>query len=221
MSLTSTKCLQKGFNTQHCLLLMIEKWCKSLYVGGHTTAVLTDLSKIFHCMIHELPTVFRRLKFSSFLILLTKTQTNMSYSKFEEIISGTPQRSILGPLAFNICICEFISETENLGIACYLTIILILLVLLNLMKFDQNNCFKLNFEKCHLLTNSMLEVDAKVFIKLIKIKTGTKLWLSAKLWLSCLHVFIMSRMCFRVSPHSIVVWMSRNSLLEAGAKSKV
>ena len=30
----------------------------------------------------------------------------------------------------------------------------------------------------------------------------------------------MSRTCFRVNPHSIVAWMSRNSLLEAGAKSE-
>ena len=28
----------------------------------------------------------------------------------------------------------------------------------------------------------------------------------------------MSRTCFRVSPHSIVAWMSRNSMLEEGAK---
>ena len=31
----------------------------------------------------------------------------------------------------------------------------------------------------------------------------------------------MSRTRFRVNPHSIVAWMSRNSLLEAGAKSEV
>ena len=36
-----------------------------------------------------------------------------------------------------------------------------------------------------------------------------------------LYVLIMSRMRFRVNPHSIVAWMLRNSLLEAGAKSEV
>ena len=30
----------------------------------------------------------------------------------------------------------------------------------------------------------------------------------------------MSHTCFRVNPHSIVAWMSRNSLLKAGAKSE-
>ena len=35
-----------------------------------------------------------------------------------------------------------------------------------------------------------------------------------------LYVFIMSRTSFRVNPHSTVVWMSRNSLLKAGAISE-
>ena len=36
-----------------------------------------------------------------------------------------------------------------------------------------------------------------------------------------LYVLIMSRTRFRVNPYSIVAWISRNSLLEAGAISKV
>ena len=36
-----------------------------------------------------------------------------------------------------------------------------------------------------------------------------------------LYVLIISCMHFRVNPHSIVAWMSRNSLLETGAKSEV
>ena len=35
------------------------------------------------------------------------------------------------------------------------------------------------------------------------------------------YVLVKSCMRFRVNPHSIVAWMSRNSLLEAGAKSEV
>ena len=44
---------------------------------------------------------------------------------------------------------------------------------------------------------------------------------SSKLHLHWLYVFVMSRTCFGVNPHSIVAWMSRNSLLEVGAKSEV
>ena len=36
-----------------------------------------------------------------------------------------------------------------------------------------------------------------------------------------LYVLVMSRTRIRVNPHSIVAWTSRNSLLEAGAKSEV
>ena len=36
----------------------------------------------------------------------------------------------------------------------------------------------------------------------------------------CLYVFIMSCTRFRVNLHSIVAWMSRNSLLKTGAISK-
>ena len=36
-----------------------------------------------------------------------------------------------------------------------------------------------------------------------------------------LYVLIMSHTHFRVNPHSIVAWMSRNSLLKTGAKSEV
>ena len=39
--------------------------------------------------------------------------------------------------------------------------------------------------------------------------------------LSTMTVFIMSRTHFRMNPHSIFAWMSRNSLLKAGAKSEV
>ena len=36
-----------------------------------------------------------------------------------------------------------------------------------------------------------------------------------------LYVLVMSSTRFRVNPHSVVAWMSRKSLLEAGAKSEV
>ena len=45
---------RKGFNGQHCLLTIVEKWCKTLDEGGETGAVLTDLSKAFDCIDHNL-----------------------------------------------------------------------------------------------------------------------------------------------------------------------
>ena len=45
---------RKGFSAQHCLIAMIEKWRQSLDFGGQAAAVLTDLSKAFDCIDHEL-----------------------------------------------------------------------------------------------------------------------------------------------------------------------
>ena len=45
---------RKFFNAQHFLLVMIEKWRKTLDKGGKTRAVLTDLSKAFDCIDHNL-----------------------------------------------------------------------------------------------------------------------------------------------------------------------
>ena len=44
----------KGISTQHSLIAMIEKWRKTLDKGGACGALLTDLSKAFDCMKHNL-----------------------------------------------------------------------------------------------------------------------------------------------------------------------
>ena len=42
------------FNTQHCTLSKFKKWQKSLYGGCLAGAPLTDLSKVFDNINHEL-----------------------------------------------------------------------------------------------------------------------------------------------------------------------
>ena len=44
---------RKGFNAQHSLITMIEKWRRSAHGGGQTHVLLTDLSKAFDCIGHE------------------------------------------------------------------------------------------------------------------------------------------------------------------------
>ena len=44
----------RGYNAQHCLITLIEKWKKSVDNGGAFGALLTDLSKAFDCLPHEL-----------------------------------------------------------------------------------------------------------------------------------------------------------------------
>ena len=45
---------RKGFSTQHCLLLMIDKWKKAVDNNNVFGAILTDLSKAFDCIYHDL-----------------------------------------------------------------------------------------------------------------------------------------------------------------------
>ena len=44
----------KKYSTQHALIAMIEKAKKILDMGGTFGAVLTDFSKAFDCMTHDL-----------------------------------------------------------------------------------------------------------------------------------------------------------------------
>ena len=44
----------RGYNAQPCLISLIEKWKKSVDNGSAFGALLTDLSKAFDCLPHEL-----------------------------------------------------------------------------------------------------------------------------------------------------------------------
>ena len=45
---------RKGFSTQHCLVVRLERWKKALDKNKLAGAFLTDLSKAFDCINHEL-----------------------------------------------------------------------------------------------------------------------------------------------------------------------
>ena len=45
---------RQGYNTQHCLIVMVEKWKEALDKGGLGGALLTDLSKAFVNIKHDL-----------------------------------------------------------------------------------------------------------------------------------------------------------------------
>ena len=120
---------RKGFNAQHCLITMIEKWRRSVDGGGEAGAFLTDLSKAFDCIDHKLLIVkvyaYSFDKNSLFFInsylkgRKQKIKINFSYSAFAEIRFGVPQDSILGPLLFNIYICDLFLENSYIDIANY------------------------------------------------------------------------------------------------------
>ena len=87
---------RKGYSTQYCLSTLLKKWKSAVDKGKSFGALLTDLSKTFDCLSHEL--LLAELHACGFSIAalrlihsyLTKrwqrAMVNMSYSSKEEIV---------------------------------------------------------------------------------------------------------------------------------------
>ena len=108
---------------------MIEKWKNSVDKGKIFGALLTDLSKAFGCLPHNL--IIAKLNAYGFSLSASKlihdylshrkqrTKINSSYSSWEEILFGVPQVSVLGPLLFNIFVSNLFSVLSDVEVASY------------------------------------------------------------------------------------------------------
>ena len=179
----------KNCNTQQCLLKMMEKWKRSVDEGKFFGALLTDLSKAFDCLDHEL--LIAKLSAYGFRLPALRlindylsnrrqqTRIGNSFCDWFEVILGVPQGSILGPLLFNIFLADLFLVLKDVDIANFADnntpfasannidylIDSLAKASSSLFKWFKDNLFKGNPDKCHLLvsTNEKTKINIGEF----------------------------------------------------------
>ena len=190
---------RKGHSAEQCLLKMLEIWKKAADVKRFAEAIITDLSKAFDCLNHDLLLAklnaygfdLSALQFTCSYLKERKQRTKVgnSYSLWEEVSYGVLQGSIVGPLLFNLFLNDIFYFTFNSNIANYADDNTIyptdntkkgLLDILEaetsiLLKWFHDNEMKANEDKCHLFIIENNEGTVKMGNEEIIADTSIKL----------------------------------------------
>jgi len=183
---------RKNHSSEQCLAIMLEAWKKALDVKYTAGAVLTDLSKAFDCLNHDLLIAkldaygFGQSALNFIYNYLNqrkqRTKINNAYSSWKFTKLGVPQGSILGPLLFNIFINDiffFLNKTKITNYADDNTVYATnnnlegLLETLQeetteILKWFQINEMKPNDDKCHLIVANTNNVNIKLGPEIIE-----------------------------------------------------
>ena len=171
---------------------MLEYWKSEVDKGKVFRALLTDLSKAFDSLSHEL--IIAKLNTYGFSLPALKlvqnylskrqqrTKINQSYSSWEEILFGVRQGSILGPILFNIFLSDLFLVVKDVNFASYAedntiyqsannvedVINDMQLSAEKLFRWFSDNQMKGNTDKCHLIMSRNNNPEIQVGDSLIK-----------------------------------------------------